>query len=537
MKRKIKYLCTIIFLLTFLLIGTIKLHNPLRISTEISLFHQIPIFYWINILIISFLVTLVAYYTSSTEVYLYISVVYIFIIYSYYLFFIIPSYQTDLGFLGNTFSTLEGITNISPDILSYANWPIFHVFFMSFQNILNISYYSIMFYGFYSFLIMIPLFLYLVFKGYSNKSNFFIAFSSFIILVSFFINDQLAPQFIGYLFLILTVGCFLKYQEENSKKIYFFILLFYTLSVFSHPFIFVFFPLGIFIDKFVRKSGYFFYMKRHISMIPLLIIYLIGLLYRFSHMTKWFYDLIFVPEGEGRSWYIIDFILDNGNGVAFETNPLYNLISPRLYEISNDVTFYLLVIFALILLYSIYVFRKQVKSFDLSCSLGGGGWFIFGFVNPSVIGGRGFQVIFLTIPKYITKLRKSRKKLFVIVMIIIIVFPFIYTTNRAVNQSVRGGYPVEDSATLSTGEFAESHLSSEMNISSSGRSYYPTYRHYSFERIARGEINESEIEVLLYSPKTENRISYYQLDFEEFEEDKTNKIYDQGEGYILVRDY
>jgi len=303
MKRKPKYLTAIIILITFILICLIRLEYPLQVSTETSILSMIPLHFWILLIIIPSLIVITFMLTDSKSLCVMLGVIYFFVLFSFYLFFEIPPAGTDMSERGNVFFILKESTTISVDRISYFQWPIHFSFYMVLQKFLGVGL-AMLTLGLFSFILIIPI-AYSLFPNKSSINKVYFLFPVGYILLSFyFINLQWVPQFTGLIFLIFTIGCYLKYREHNSKEFYWLTILFYTICVFTHPFIFVFFPVAIFLDRYIIPKKIFFNAyqdAKKMSLSLLVAIYSIGFLFRFIRMERVTRKLVFA-EGEGRSW-------------------------------------------------------------------------------------------------------------------------------------------------------------------------------------------------------------------------------------------
>lgn len=544
MKRKVKFLTVIILLLSFIFLLLIRLNYPLKVSTTESFFHMIPIYYWILLIIIPTLICITFILTESKSICTFLALVYFLTFFSFNLFFIIPAEQSDVGHAGFIFTTLKDSTTLSIQQYSYFQWPIHFTFFASIKEILDVGI-SIITIGLFSLILMIPLFFSLYKDNLSNNKVYFLLPVGYIILSYYFLNLQWVPQFTGLIFLILTICCYVKYKRNPSKKFYALTIFFYTICVFTHPFIFVFFPAAIFLDRYVvPQKPFISYNKnkgRNISLAFLVFIYGIGYVFIFT-MGKHTRRLIFTENGRGSAWEIIGDLIGKreavGVGAEYETHPFYHLVSERTYLISRYTALLLLMVIVLALAYTLLKNLKKVESFDISLGVASGGFFVFGLANPNLLGQRALQVTFLKFPRYFSNLFGSNRKILAIVLVLVVTFaPLIFTVNSAVNHSLSGGRLIQDQPTLQSGSFVDDYVGNDSNVLVADRFFYPSrkdnFNRVTPEWIAREEINRTEIDIVANSSKLTNRMEYYG---EDAEYGTTSQIYDMGDAQVLVRE-
>lgn len=386
MKRKVKFLTAIIFLLTLILFLLIRLNYPINVSTTQSILYRIPFYYWILIILIPVLISGTFLLTESKSICVFLAVIYFFVLYSSYLFHIIPPTQGDMPQGGHVFHLLENTTTLSVEKLTYFEYPIHFILYKSFIEILGANT-SILTLIFFSFMLMFPLVIYMT-RGGSDKKIYFLLPIGYIIFAEYtYINSQWVPQFTGLFFLILTIGSYVKYKNVDSKKFYFLTFLFYTLCVFTHPFIFIFFPISIFLERYFISKKIFkptFETNKKISITSLFVIYLAGFAYRFSKVTELTKELFYGGRaGRGEAWNIIGYLLGEGRGirdVEYETYPLFNFVSRRIYLTSRYAMFGLLICLAILLAYASLKNWNKLKSMDISFGIAGGAFFLFGII-------------------------------------------------------------------------------------------------------------------------------------------------------------
>jgi len=542
MKRKVKFLTIIILLLSLILLLLIRLNYPMKVSTTESILHIIPIYYWILLITIPTLICTTFILTESKSTCVLLAVIYFFVLYSFYLLFVIPPAGTDMSEGGHIFSLLKEGSTLSIEQLRYFQWPIHYVFYMSSIKIVGagLSFLTILL---FSFILMMPLFFTLSVSEHYNKKIFFLLPVGYIILSYYLINLQWVPQFTGLMFLILTIGCHAKYKKSPSKKFYFLTVFFYIICVLTHPFIFVFFPAALFLDRYIFpllpkkifRSGN--ENNKDISLLLLVSVFFIGLIFRFESLLIYIRNLIFPGDGERRSWELINRLLRESrisDEIAYETSPLYHLVSREIYLISRYTTLLFLLIILLLLSYILLKNIRKIDSFDVSLGISGASFFFLGLILPRILGQRAFQVIFLKFPRYFSNLFEYKQKILVFVLIIAItIAPLLFTTNRTITFDLSGGRHIQDENTLSSGRFVVNNVDSKPSVLVAELSFFPGRGDniYHTRRIAEERISLSKIDMIIDSSKQRNSMDYYGL---EIDFRGTSQIYDNGDSQVLI---
>jgi len=539
MQQKVKYLSLTVLLLTLILLILIRINYPLNVSTTESVFNMIPIYFWILLLVIPGLITATFLLTDSKILCVFLAGIYFFVLYSFYLFFVIPPAGTDTVTDGQTFLTLLHSTSLSVEQISYFQWPIHFILNSVLIKIVSADF-SIITLALFSFILMIPLFFYLFLNKKSDKKVFFILPVSYIILSFIFINSNWVPQFTGLIFLFLTIGCYVNYKDTESKIFYAMVLLFFTLCVFTHPFIFVFFPVAIILDSYILPKKIVKSKNKLDSvyfLILLLVIYFTGYVYRFTKMGSVTQKLFFgSTEFRGEAWNIIAYLFGSKQDVGridYNIFPLYDQVSRNIYLISRYSVFILLIVFVILLIYVVIKNLKKLKSFDISLGVVGSGFFLIGLINPVVLGQRAFQIVFLTAPQHLSHLFESKKKMLVPLLVLsIMLAPFLFTTNQLINQGLSGEKHIQDVFTINSGRFVMNFVEDEYNVLAAELSFYPTGMNntYNSRSLIKDQIKFIDISFIIDSPKQINRMKYYGL---EIDYTQLSKLYDNGDSKII----
>jgi len=540
MERKVKYLVSIIVLLIANLIMLIRFNYPLGVSTDSSFIHMTPWYCWILFLVIPALISITFLMTKSKAVCSFLAIIYFLTLFSSHLFFIIPPGGIDMASGGRIFTILQDSTNLSANQFSYFQFPIHYLYRIIIGKFLGLGISEITL-SFYILLLTIPLY-FSLFKNKNYWKLYFIFPVSYIILSYFFMNSQLVPQFTALVFLILTLGCYDKYNENENKIYYGLTISFYTICVFTHPFLFVFFPMSIFLDRYVLSRNIFPFEKEKnkISISALVIIYFVGYLFRFVSMGRHTRRLILPTEGgKGEAWLIFEHLFGYSSSIRnkLPVQPLYNLVSKRTYLGIRYFTLSILVFISLLLVYTLLKNIKKVESFDVSLGGACSGFFVLGLLKPAILGQRAFQVIFIKLSKYLS-LTFNNDKIKVLLIVLFTILPILFTINTSIGISINGGQVVQDNSTIYTGRFIDDNLEKDSDVLVADLVFYPTgmsnnssFKIHTSSDLATEEINQSEIDVIIYNPKLINRMKYYGL---ELQTNQTSTIYDMGDGHIYM---
>jgi len=258
-------LILLMWLLAIFLISVVQT-SPITISLTIASFFQIPVIFWLVILVSPFLLYIIAKDSKNPLVPLLCVTLYFFLFYSYGLYFMAHPTTTDIVNATRFQYMLSSITHIGAGEISteqYFNWPIYFIFSKIFSSILGIGPFQTINIGFFSLLLTLPVFVSLCNKRNHNVENtsiYFITPALYLTLGFYFINDQFVPQFLGLIYLFILFGFYLKYRKRKNPLYLILMVIFYALTVFTHPFIHIFFLILIILEKSLSE---YFEMKKH----------------------------------------------------------------------------------------------------------------------------------------------------------------------------------------------------------------------------------------------------------------------------------
>jgi len=555
--KKLNFILLIMLLYIFLLIVIFSV-RPIRILASKGVLNQVPLIYWCIVLVLGTLITIGSYMSHSKLILTLFGIAYYFTLYSYNLFFIIPLDQSDIAGTGFFLEILRNKTHISPGHATYFEYPVFFTFELVLERLLNISDSAIIFIGFFSLLLLIPLFLnFILFNNDVTNNNTFLYFlypALYILLVFFFINDQFVPQFLGFVYLILVTGCYVKIRKHHDSRIYNILILFYTLCVFTHPFMFSFFLFGLIIERILHniltthsthtfgKKGTPFRYDKVVSIPLLFFIYLLGLLYRFHSIYPVLAQLFSPNSKRGETWSLILHLIggsDVQSSLSYKTYPLYDLVSRSTYLFIKYAVFILLLILFINLIYSLYKIKiTRNNIFDYSIAVTSITFLMGGLIIPVILGQRAIQVIFLGITKHYKYVFSFLRIVRYATLSIIIISPSLFIGDVLVNESIGGAKFIEDVGTIRAGKFVNDYAVTNSTVLVSDRHLYPSsylsrYKKealfiYTPKDIKAGEgYPLTEFNLIIYNTKLEKRFEFYGIDFS-YNEENLSVIYDSN---------
>jgi len=399
-------LILLIWLVTIFFISVIQT-RPITISLTTASFSQIPIFYWIMMLASPFLLYLIAKDSKNPLVPLSCVIVYFFLFYSAGLYFMSHPTISDISSSARFQEILSSVAHINPKEIDskmfistarYFRWPVFFIFSKMFTSILGITSIQTLNLGFFSLLLVLPVLLSLFYKRENNVENttvYFILPALYLTLGWHFINDQFVPQFLGLLYLFIAIGLYLKYRIKKSPLFMALMIIFYTLAVFTHPFIFIFFIVAIIFELYWSE---YVEMKRAKFITYGLVIILFAMLFPYLDI---FYSMATTTSG-GESWRIFQSLFSQGvsSGTGYQVQILYHLVSRGYDQFFSSITIVIMAaVFSTVAIGSLlYIFKKR-QLFDLSILIGSASWFALGFANL-VLGQRALQVAALPLARH-----------------------------------------------------------------------------------------------------------------------------------------
>ena len=595
-KKKYTLLTSLLFLL--ILLCVVFSIRPLNISSDKSPIEQIPIIFWILIPLISLYLVISSIWVKSALVQIINSLILFFSFYSFNLFFKIIPTQTDIGSTRLFNYYFEKYDWIDPNAFHYFEFPIFFTFIKSLKELFILDIFQYNNIGFILLISLLPLFLMLAIHKeiIYNISIFFITPALYLIMIYYFFNDQLVPQFFGLIFLIITIGLFVKYRTIIDNRFLYLSIISYIICIYTHPFMFVFFLIGIFFYKSLYVNKYFNYIHiivnlmkneesllslilksiksykknlfviyiwlknkinlfilklkcerpfKNISFTLLIIIYLIIYKTRLTQMNRHFDRLLYIDR-RGGSWVLLSYIFGEEEvGLEeFKTYPLSYLVPPLMHDLTRWISIMLLlIIFTIIIISIINSKKKNILLFDIITSFGSIVFLIVGFLFPYLLGQRTFQATFINITKY-HKMPDKYKTISIILLIIIIsISPIIYNLNTIINETEKGTLFYEDIGTLNSGIFIEDNIKDEQRILYPDRRLFPLSTHEylnitNFEgNVPQNILQDRDLiynmDLISDSPKMRNRMEYYGVK-KELEDLNSSIVYDIGRTKIVV---
>lgn len=565
---KSKYVFLIIIFILLNLINIIFYISPIRIEEGKALLNKIPIIFWVLMLLLLILIVYAVFNRNSKEEplkYVFFSMIYYFIMFVYNLFFIIIPKQSDIHAVSLYNHVINTNIYLTPEKIQYFEYPFFFTFFSSLKNLLSLSDYSVINIGFFLQLLIIPIIISL-FSNKRFKRMIFLAPTIFLVLIFFQFNAQMVPQFFGLLFLLLTIGSYINYSKNKSKKWFFLTLFFYFICVYSHPFMVFFFIIGFSMKRLLAylkilekkknifknlSQSYFnrYFYKKDIPLILLLIIYFQAYFFRFDNFKNTVQLVIDPQNNYNSTWTFFKYIFNFGSEpespieqININTYPLYEII-PEFYYVSiKYFNMSVLLILICIIFYSVlrYISWKKIKVFDLSLFFGAIGFFLAGLMNPMILGNRAIQVLFISPSRYVHHGFKNNYFLKVLILIILVITPLSFSLNYSITSTLYGNRLVEDPSTINTGSFYSEYYGNHSSILLPDRRYYPLIIEENRTRTTYDPIpilhrlsNSSVyVDITIMSPKLENLMSYYQV--EKLNYSEMTVVYDEGIGKIYL---
>lgn len=595
MRRINKYIILGLILMGLIMVNVILYAYPISIDRNHSLIDSIPYIFWILLIAFSGVTLYMAYKSRSQVLVMFLSSFYFFLFYSFNLFFMIIPEQSDIGATSLFMNHISTNIYIDPYSYPYFTCPVFFTFSKLLMDSIGLSQFQTVNLGFFLMLMSIPLILPLSMVKHTRKNpmNFIIYPALYIILSFFFINSQFVPQFIGLIFLILTIGSYVRLQETGNSIFFYITLMFFILCVYSHPFMFIFFLLALLFEKtgkFMRSSlfsrfresldakssiydialynikgligarkeitrfrtiftnwmGSFVGMtkRKSVSLVLLLAIYIHGFqngFYRF----EFFNEFINPQGGRGETWFLVSYLLgskEDAGLTQYEIYPLYDLVSENVYLTVKYLNIILLMLAIIIIFMGILkVSRKKVNPFDIYLTTSSVGLVGLGLFMPAILGQRAIQVMFLNIPQYVGAALK-RREVKALLAAVLLLSPFLFTMNTAINSTIGGFNFVEDDGTLTSGSFVTERSPGNRTVFTSDRSFYPVQtltfddptriNRETPETLVSENMSTPASDYIIMNEKVESLLDYHGYSRQYFI-NYTSCIYDQGNSRVF----
>jgi len=513
-------LISLMNLLLVLLFISIAQVRPISISATSAPFFQLPIVFWIVMIMFPPLLYTVAKNNKNPMIPIVCAVFYYFLFYSYGLYFISHPTITDAGSSAKAQEIIFSISHIKNQ-LNYFTWPVYFVFSKVFTSILGTGPITTLNMGFFSLLLIIPFLTSLFYKKVppmDDNIRYFILPALYLSLGFYFINEQFVPQFLGLLYLLMLFGCYLR----KKNKIYFiFTILFFILCVLTHAFMFVFFLLGIAVEKLIELIKYRKEWRKIIftpwkTLIIICFIMSIIVILRFDMICLYFHRIINTPnQWKGQTWSILYHIISKDYLGGSRVHPLYYIV-PKIYDqIFSIATKGVILISFLIVGLG---FLKKRDIFDVGIIAGCVSWFAVGLIFPVILGQRSLQVACIPLSKYFKfPVKQWSLLLSRILLIFILLSPSLFIANDMINLSVEGNRFIQDYNENIAGRFMDQYIDNNSNVLTA-RNLYPTtypngFNRYTPTDLFKSRIKWGEINFVLESPKLQKRVIYLNVSF------------------------
>jgi len=538
--KKSKKIALILLLWLFnVLILSVALTRPLHNSTSEAAFFQLPTVFWIVMIISPFLLYAIAKDSKNPIIPVACAVFYYFLFYSYGLYFMSHPTITDIGSSARLQEILLSISHIKNQFGNYSTWPVYFIFSKIFTSVLGIGPLTTLNMGFFSLLLIIPPSLSLFYKnapGLNGNIKYFILPALYLSLSFNFINAQFVPQFLGLIYLIMLFGCYIR--RENTK--YLILLIFFlVLCILTHAFMFVFFLMGVVIEKLTvlckkYKEGMIetkvISWKTLLTFCFTLTILVTVVILKWDTIYFYFHQTIRTAGAyKGEGWSILYNIV-SGSGYNYwaggTVHPLYHLV-PKIYDqIFSIATKF--IVAASFLIVSI-IFLKKRDILDAGIITGCISWFAAGLFFPMILGQRALQVVSIPLSKYFKFPAKRWSFLSHFLLIFILVSPSLFVANSMIGSSVDGDKFIQDYNENIAGRFMDQYINNTSNVLTARNSYPTTYpngfRRFWPVSMKKCSSQWDKVNFILDSPKLQKQFIYLNITPPEFQK---STIYDSA---------
>lgn len=501
--NRVKKLAVILFicLLNILLIS-LKQSYPISVSLNTAVFFQIPISFWLVLIISPLSLYIIARYSKNNFVPIICAMLYYVLLYSYGFYFVSHPTFSDIGSSAVFQEILANTSHIGAaeiNIEAYFQWPIYFIFSKIFSSILGIAPILTLNLGFVSFISIFPVLLFLFFKAKTNivnKYEYFIILALYIVLSYFFINDQFVPQFLALIYLVILFGCYIRYIKTKNSLDLLLITIFYTLLVFTHTFMFLFFVLTVIFEKI-----WFEYVETKKSFGPSYEFLLLTILLPFTYFA--IYLDLFTHSRFGESWRILESITSQRTlGVS-----LYHLVPEIFDQLFANITKVIVIgAFIIVSLGLLLHFLKKREITDIALIFSSFLWFVMGLFKM-VLGQRAIQVIPLALSNFYNSSHRIFPYLSKVIIIFILISPSLFVANTIINDSIEGERLEQDTQENIAGKFFDNHLYNKTYYVIGSQSAYPTCLNFRTASIPkstnRDDVNavRQYLDYIIFSPK------------------------------------
>jgi len=511
-------LISLMNLLLILLLISIAQVRPISISTTSAPFFQLPIVFWIVMIISPLLLYIIAKDSKNPIVPVACAVLYYFLFYSYGLYFMSHPTISDVASSARFQEILLSTSHIKNQFGHYSTWPVYFIFSKIFSSVLGVGPVTTLNIGFFSLLLIIPLSISLFYKnapGLNTNIKYFILPALYLSLSFNFINAQFVPQFLGLIYLIMLFGCYIR---RENKKYLIFLILFLILCTLTHAFMFVFFLAGVIIEKLIilhknrsTKARIISRKELTVSCLTLAILAIIAILK--SDIISFYFHQIIHTAGrwKGETWSIFYYIMGGRYNywAGSVVNPLYNLV-PKIYDQVFSIATKFLVAGAFLIV--VIISLKKRNALDAGIITGGVSWFVAGLFLPAILGQRALQVVSIPLSKYFKFPAKRWSFLSHFLLIFILVSPSLFVANSMINVSLEGDRFVQDYNENIAGRFMDQYINTSSNVLATHNLYPTTYpsgfRRFEPTSMKKCSSQWDKVNFILDSPKLEKRFAY-----------------------------
>jgi len=517
-------LVSLMNLLLVLLFISIAQLRPISISTTSAPFFQLPIVFWIVMIISPLPLYIIAKDSKNPIVPIACAVFYYFLFYSYGLYFISHPTISDVTSSARVQEILLSISHIKNQFGKYSAWPVYFVFSKVFTSVLSIGPITTLNMGFFSLLLIIPFSLSLFYKnapGLNSNIKYFILPALYLSLSFNFINAQFVPQFLGLIYLLMAFGCYIR---RENKKFFILLIFFLILCILTHAFMFVFFLAGVVIEKFIVIYKNKKYKKERLKIEAILrgtpityyIILLVSLvaiaILKWDTICFYFHRIIkTADQWEGEAWSIFYYIAPGNYNywVGGKVYPLYHLI-PKICDQVFSLSTKCIVAISFLIVGTIFL--KKRNALDTGIIMGCVSWFAAGLFLPVILGQRALQVVSIPLSKYFVSPVKRWSFLSHLLLIFILLSPSLFVANSMINVSLEGDRFVQDYNENIAGRFMDRYISNDSNVLIALNLYPTTYpngfNRYTATKFFKSGIKWDKIDFVLNSSKLQKRFIY-----------------------------
>ncbi|WP_048150678.1 hypothetical protein [Palaeococcus ferrophilus] len=537
-------------ILAFVILLVDILTNRFSYYSGDNIFIEFPLLAWILILLIpcigGYIIWTSKNENKKTTIFIPVGLIYVLLLYSLNIYFIIPYRQVETTSIPLAIKLLVKYPHINKDLAGIYSYPVsYPLFFIMARFIMLISEVGATTLYTLFFIIFLVIFYFILLSYYSTDEDMFssvLAVLGYTVLSFYVINFQFAPQTFSLMYLPLLYKITTSTLHSNSiakNMVLLFIL--WTSLILTHPFMFIFYilPTSFLLGYlYINKSSYT--SKFGIAIFTLWGSYLAGFVYIYYLKLRVPLVLFFRTIGRsmGETWLVIRWFLRTmSSPQAPKVFPHYDMV-PRFFN-AFQATGVRLILITLLLLVIYGIFKEVITDkrtlqfvYDILVLISSVILFLVGLFTI-FLGQRALQVFMMPISRYIKNL-KAYKRLLLMLIIILIVTPFMYTLNVLISLSVGPQLFVQDTYLVTSGLFGEMNFPDACNISVVREIYptvYPNRHKFEFSTDFYPKAN-SNWDYLYWSPKFTHVARYFGI-YDEYKKEQmvSNWIYNN---YIVT---